>query len=269
MERGSGLDGKKGQAVEQLWAALLEGSLTDPEIAKQRRLYDQTHGGAPFAQVVHELNALAARFPLAVASAKRTSPSVNGDVDADLEDGTLVKFEVKAQVKKAAFSDITQSDWVRDQTDLLSRLVQTDPAIRTHFVGFGASELTNVKVDPDWRPPELHLSDIVGLTDGKARSSAGVRKPAELPNFIDSKWFLHVTMQGARLCRYAELAPVRYLLLGGAPNWKTKVNKTGRALLSLGSPTGDTWFTYHLYPSVNVKGRHKLHAAAFEGVAWI
>ncbi len=268
MSTGSGKDLNKSEAVEGLWAAILSGPLNLTLESALRSRYEQTAGGVPFPSVVTWLQALAARFPLSVTSANRTPLSVNGDVDALLVGGTEVKFEVKAQVKKTGFADITQSDWVRDQTDLLSMLCTTQPSIATHFSGFGAGALASVSVDSIWDAARLHLADLSGITDAGARGQAGVHEPGDLPSFIDRKWFLHVTQQGARLCRFRELAPVKYLLSGGGPSWGTKVNPCGRALRSC-SPGGDTWFTYHLYPHATIRGRHKMHAAAFQGVTWV
>lgn len=265
----SGNDGHKSEAVEKAWAALLMDDLDAERREALRGIYDQTPGGAPFAEVVDNLRGLARRFPLKVVSAERTRLSVNSDVDAVLEDGTVVKFEVKAQVKKAKFSDIVQSDWVRDQTDLLSKLVQKDDKIFNHFKPVGADMLKRVKVSHRWSIAQLHLADIAGLTNKDARKSEGVKKPGDLKDFLERKWFLHVTQEGARLCRYSDLAPVRYLSKGKKPNWTLKENKKGRALLSAATPGGKAWFTYHLYPSPTLKGRHKIHPAAFDGVKWI
>ena len=268
MPPGSGNDLNKSEAVEALWAAILGGTLTLALTSSLKNRYEETTGGALFADIVGWLQALSAEFPLPVVSATRTPLNVNGDVDATLVDGSSVKFEVKAQVKKPAFADITQSDWIRDQTDLLSRLVATTPSVTAHFSGVGAAELAIINVDPTWSEPSLHLADLSGITNAGARQQSGVHSPAALSSFIDRKWFLHVTQQGARLCRFSELAPIKYLLGGGTPNWQPKANLVGRALRSLG-PAGEIWFTYHLYTHATIKGRHKMHAAALGGVAWV
>ena len=269
MGAGSGRDLNKSEAVEHAWAAALEGSLTAARETELRALYEATGGGASFGTVVSWLRELAGRFPMPVGSASRTSPDINGDVDATLQGGAVAKFEVKAQVKKPVFTAITQSDWVRDQTDLLSRLVDTDPQILNHFNGFGADSLASYSVDPTWTDADLHLADLAGLTSSVARLQMGVATRFDLEAFIDRKWFLHVTQEGARLCRFAELAPIKHLRSGGAHRFEPKVNTTGRAIRSLG-PVGETWFTYHLYPPVsNIKGRHKMHTASFEGVSWV
>ncbi len=264
----SGMDGNKGEAVEFFWAAALEGTLTASKRSTLRERYEETTGGATFADVASWLTALAARFPYEVSSAKRTPLSVNGDVDAVLTDGSQVKFEVKAQVKKDNFSDIIQSDWVRDQTDLLSLLIVQEGSIGAHFYGFGAAELKGVMVDPAWPAPALHLADLAGITDARARRKVGVEQPADLQAFVDRKWFLHITKEGARLCRFRDIAPIGHLLSGGQTNWRTKVNNVGRALLSLDPPSGVTWFTYHLYQGPGLKGRHKFHPASFAGARW-
>lgn len=268
MSSGSGKDLNKSEAVEGLWAAILDGSLTSAREAELKGRYEETDGGAPFVEVVSWLQPVGARFPLSVSSATRTPLSVNSDVDATLVDGSSVKFEVKAQVKKPAFVDITQSDWIRDQTDLLSRLAATSNAIAVHFADVGANALASVNVDPSWDETSLHLADLAGVTDAGARQLAGVNSPAALTSFIDRKWFLHVTQQGARLCKFGELAPIKHLLAGGSPTWQRKVNSKGRALQSL-APGGQTWFTYHLYPHPTIKGRHKMHSAALSGAAWV
>jgi hypothetical protein len=268
MAVGSGRDLNKSEAVERLWAAILAGTLTSNLESSLRNRYEKTAGGASFSAVVGWLQELGIRFPLSVVSATRTPPNINGDVDATLGDGSSVKFEVKAQVKKPAFADITQSDWIRDQTDLLSRFVATVPAVNAHFSAVGASELAGESVDPNWSESNLHLADLSGITDAGARQQSGVSSPVDLSSFIDRKWFLHVTGEGARLCRFRELAPIKYLLDGGSPVWQTKVNPKGRAL-RFQSPDGKTWFTYHLYPHPTIKGRHKMHVAALSGVMWV
>jgi hypothetical protein len=268
MSTGSGKDLNKSEAVEGLWAAILGGTLTSTLESSLWNRYDETIGGAAFSDIIGWLEELCERFPLPVTSANRTPLNVNGDVDADLVDGSSVKFEVKAQVKKPAFADITQSDWIRDQTDLLSRLVATRPPMHTHFSEVGAPVLAGVSVDPDWSESDLHLADLSGITDAGARQQSAVASPAELSSFIDRKWFLHVTQQGARLCKLRELAPIKHLLGGGTPSWYKKVNPKGRALQSR-SPDGQTWFTYHLYPNRTIKGRHKMRVAALSGVTWV
>lgn len=265
----SGRDGNKGEAVESLWAAVLEGSLTMSAQSELHARYEETSGGAPFTEVAIWLRSIAGRFPLRVRSAERTPMSVNGDVDALLADGSMIKFEVKAQVKKDDFNDITQSDWVRDQTDLLSRLTRQDHSIHDHFTGFGARALQGVHVDPEWSTQALHVADLAGITNAGARRKAEVRKPADLKAFVERKWFLHVTNEGARLCRFDDIVPIKHLLSGGDIHWKAKLNNEGRALRSLSATSGATWFTYHLYPGERLKGRHKIHPPSFEGVRWI
>ncbi len=271
MSTGSGRDGKKGEAVEGLWAATLGGTLTSTLESSLKCRYEETAGGAPFSSIVSWLEALASRFPFAVTSAARTPLSVNGDVDALLRDGSPLKFEVKAQVKKPGFDDITQSDWIRDQTDLLSLLVQTDIPTARHFADYGGETLADIQVAGHWDECSLHLADQAGITDVRARRLMGVDQPSDLPSFIERKWFLHVTQEGARLANLCELAPIQYLLRGNMPNWELFANSKGRALRSL-APNGDTWFTYHLYPldvPTKLMGRHKMHAAAFHGVTWV
>lgn len=263
----SGLDGLKGAAVEQLWAEVLTGSLTRGSMRRLAAQYAATPGGAPLDHIADWFTELASRFG-PVTAAARTPLSVNGDVDAVLRGGASVKFEVKAQVKKPKFADITQSDWVRDQTDALSQLVQTDADIADHFSPVGASALAAVDVDAQWTTAALHAADLAGLTDAKARSKAGVHTTRDLSSFVQRKWFLHITKEGARLCRFDEIAPIKHMLGGGEPIWLPKVNREGRALQSH-DQRGRTWFTYHLYPDAKVKGRHKIHSASFVGVRWV
>ena len=98
MGAGSGRDLNKSEAVEHAWAAALEDSLTATREAELRVLYEETDGGAPFDIVVSWLRELAGRFPIAVKSACRTPPDINGDVDAALPDGTVAKSEVKVTI---------------------------------------------------------------------------------------------------------------------------------------------------------------------------
>ena len=271
MTKMSGLDGHKGEAVETLWAEILSGTLTPRKRNALLSRYNQTAGGVPFSDVEKWLDDLASRLRrhIKVVSAVRTPLSVNGDVEAKLRGGGTAKFEVKAQVKKESFDDIIQSDWVRDQTDFLSKLVRTDPSVKRHFKQVGASALGRISVDYAWPIEALHAVDVAGLTNAEARRKEGVGTPADLPDFIRRKWFLHVTASGARLCRYTEMAPIKNWLSNGDLSCALKANRKGQALVCLAPSDDDTWFTYHLYPSEGIKGRHKLHESALRGVAWI
>lgn len=266
---GSGLHTDAALAVEELWAAHLVGA---PRTAPMRALRAARAKGlcgvAPNT-LDRWLGSLAGKVPFHVTAARRISPFAHADVEAVLSTGEQRWFEMKSQLTKE-FDDVTQADFARDQTDYLSRLVGTDPTFAAHVRGGLDAWLG--------RPPayfrhwtsleNLLLADIAGLTTRPARIANGVSNRAELDNYIDSKYLLQVTKDGARFTPYGDLAPIRFLRSGRAPDRILRTNRVGKGLWIVEPRESKPWFSYHLYNRNPQIGRHKLHARSLVGATW-
>jgi len=269
---GSGLANASAAAIEELLAAALRGD--DAEMVVQRELlgfeYANARCGMDPDVIVRLVTQAVGQLALDVADALAQPMDGLGDVRASLRDGSSAWFEVKAQTKKERFADLTQADWVRDETDLLRWLRYNDRAFATRLPHWIADRLT--VPDPSayfsgWGRDSLWLADMALVSLRAARLRAGIASPLELRAFLNRKFVVHLTREGIRIVRLSLLGPVAGVLAGHPVSMQINyANKTAAsivfALLSPGARLS-AHFTYHLgYPS-GVVGRHKLHAASF------
>lgn len=268
---GSGLATVTALAIEELFAALLVGDRD--RVAVQQQVLNgewlgQRCGIAP-AQLQTWLTSIVnqAGFPIVQAVASPTSQL--GDVEATLSDGTHRWFEVKAQTKKQRFSDLTQADWIRDITDALRFLYDRDPTFAARIPAWAQPTLmvpnSNVYFD-GWHFEALWLADFALITSAMLRQQAGVNRPDALGVFLDRKYLLHITQEGARLIQLSAVPSVSSVLHGGVTTRHLRHNReTATAVVVAAAgvhPLGRAHFTYHVLYRSGVLGRHKLHASA-------
>ncbi len=177
--------------------------------------------------------------------------------------------EVKAQTKKDRFADLTQVDWVRDETDLLRWLFHDDRTFAARLPNWVADLLA--VADPrsyfqGWEWDSLWLADIALVPSRGARLRAGIGSPATLRHFLDRKFVMHLTREGARIVQLSLLGPAAGVVAGQPVAMSINYANQTAASIALASPgpadRGRVQFTYHLgYPS-GVVGRHKMHAVS-------
>lgn len=268
---GSGLHNDAALAVEELWAAHLEGSSRSQALSALRRARSRGYCGVAPARIDGWLASLAGKLGWTVASAHRIAPFDHADVEARLSTSEFRWFELKSQLTKR-YSEITQADYIRDETDFLARLSAEDSAYAAHIGGQFAAWLqqpVHLSYFRGWtRLEDLFLADMAGLRTRGKRLSLGVTNRAGLNRYVDAKYLLQVTQDGARVCELRELAPVKFIRAGGKLHWQLRDNSKGRGLWILDPATGKPWFSYNLYRPSRPFGRHKLHAHALAGVPW-
>ena len=273
-QAGSGLANTTADAVEFALAAILVGDeLTIQD--QQRRLEHEYAIGrcdiAP-ATLVEWIREAVSALPFEAHEAVHQPGDRLGDVGLVDRSGEPWWIEVKAQTKKASFSEITQSDWIRDVSDAGSWLTVMDPA----FGGLLPEDLMD-DLCPTWLPDDyfdgwdfasLVIADIALLPDRDRRHRAGVQSPADLRAFLDHKYLMHLTQEGLRLCRFDRLVPVAAWLAGDSLNFALKDTNRGNVVsvpVSCPGPVvrGSIHFTYH-YGYTGAVGRHKLHAVSVD-----
>jgi hypothetical protein len=274
---GSGLVNETAAIIERMIAAAFRGDIStvrDEERFLRSHRLDGNCGMAP-----HVIGRLVVRMVetlgFDVADAQARPPSLLGDVELTLQDSSLVWLEVKAQTKKARFSEITQADWVRDETDTLRWLAAHNADFARRLPSWLEAILRPLPGGwPEaWGLEDLWLSDIALLVSGTARSRAGVSTRQQLDRFLERKLVVHLTQEGLRACRLADLAPVAAVNDGSGVEVLLKDNAATAVAAALKAPGpvghGATHFTYHVGYSPNVIGRHKMHALAFAGVPFL
>lgn len=199
-------------------------------------------------------------------------PSGNaGDVVIRMHDGRSHRLEIKAQLDKDSISQLTQADWVRNQTDALRWLRMND----TEFVReLSASNRGELDADPSdlrgWSFGELWLADLAGLTDTGSRLAHSIRSPRDLAGFLERKHLLHMCKGGDRLFSLASLPIVAEALRSpSAVDHRLKKNSASECAVQIRVGGSEVVFTYHIYPPFYVAGqpfvgRHKLHARALD-----
>ena len=190
-----------------------------------------------------------------------------GDVRAVLGDGTKLWFEVKAQTKKDQFVDLTQADWIRDDTDMISWLVNQNSALARRLPAWVRTALE--VSDPDayfagWSRDSLWLADMALITNRNSRERAGIISEADLAEFLTRKYVLHLTREGVRIIRLDAIAPMAASLAGTTADIRYNYNNRNAASIAISCPGpashGRVNFTYHIGYEPDVLGRHKMHA---------
>lgn len=270
---GSGLANATTAAIEELLAAALRGDAAGVSVEHQRLRdeFDADRCGIEPGVVAELIAGVVEELALGALDAVAQPVDGLGDVRVSLSDGRFVWFEVKAQTKKNRFADLTQADWVRDETDFLRWLLHHDPRFAAHLPVAIAETLT--VEDPDdyfsgWDPRSLWLADLALVSSRRARTAAGIDSRDALRDFLDCKFVLHLTREGVRVVRLSCLAPVEAVLAGELVDQTMKSSNQTAVAVALASPGpaahGTAQFTYHVgYPS-GVVGRHKLHAVSME-----
>ncbi len=203
---------------------------------------------------------------LPVRKSETPSPDHLGDIRLTLSDQSHVWIEVKAQTTKR-FSDLTQADWVRDETDTLRWLVKYDHRFRELSSDWVTEQLGILQPADEyfegWGFADLWLADLGLLHSRSRRMAAGIRDPADLPDFLSRKFLLHVSNEGARLIRLDRLQCAQDVIAGGEPFCSLNPGSTSDTKLWLsteGPPRrGSMDFIYYTGYQSGVIGRHKLN----------
>lgn len=266
---GSGRSRNATDAVELLVAAVLKQDATETQrivlsldTAKRRG-----ESGMSGASVLRLLNQVTGCLALSVRDAKANPPEHLGDVKVSLTNGGTIWIEVKGQTKKNWFADITQADYVRDGTDFLRAYAKSDASFNSRIKPVLRNQLDLDKpltFTKKWPLADLWFADLALLETEAKKSRAGVTTPNDLAKFMDAKYLLHISGEGARYLRISELRPVLAYRAGGKLATELATNPASTALVRVavgGTPgRNSTDFTYHVgYKNSNAPGRHKLH----------
>jgi hypothetical protein len=183
-------------------------------------------------------------------------------------------MEVKAQLRKVSMADITQSDWVRDETGGLRALLDHQPQVTDSFSkrlrarnrNSLAAHLTPL---PGLGFAEHWVADVALLTTKAKCDAAGVSDKDTLKAFMSRKFLLHVFKGSARLVALADIPAVGVVLANPARlKFTLKRNKKSEVAVPVRIDDGPVLMTYHIYPAgykgySPLFGRHKSHAALF------
>ena len=261
---GSGLANRNTKLIEELFAAILKDDRSNINF-KRREIdleYKSDRSGLTGESVTNALSSIANDLGMSFDQVRPHPSDQGGDVKAAAS-GISTWFEIKAQTKKAHFSDITQADYVRDGTDFLRRYLLDDSNALRHVTAKTASELglgSGVDVDDRWSICDLHAADLCLLTSEESRMKVGVKKPSDLADFASRKYLLQLTQEGARLIQLSHLAPIRDILEKRFPSMRLKTSNRNELSIQM-DYAGGVDFTYHI-GYANAPGRHKLHARA-------
>lgn len=267
---GSGRSRGATDAVELLVAAVLNRDSAEAQKCVQKLDVAKRHGASKMtgARILRLVSKVEQQIGLVVQSAKANPKEHLGDVKVSLGDGSTVWIEVKGQTKKEKFADITQADYVRDGTDFLRAFAKANSKfdrLISQELRFDLGLDTPLTFTSKWSLPELWLADLALLETEDKKSRAGVRTPRDLAVFLDSKFLLHVSMEGARYLRLSDLRPVTAYRSGQKFQTSLGSNRSSAALIrvAVGMTPGrsTTDFTYHVGYK-NAAGRHKLHDLA-------
>lgn len=266
---GSGLSSFTAAAVENLLAATLRDDLED--VSDQMRALQPEYklgrcGIAP-EEIVQLISLAVDELGLDVTHAVAQPLDGLGDVRATLTDGTKLWFEVKAQTKKGRFADLTQADWVRDETDLICWLANEDTSLANQLPQWVRMALEVSQPDTyfaGWSRNSLWLADMALITNRSVRERAGIISEANLQDFLSRKYVLHLTREGVRIIRLDAVAPIAASLTGSSMDVRLNFDNQTAASIAISCPGpaihGSVHFTYHVGYASGVLGRHKMHA---------
>lgn len=265
---GSGLYRASTAAVEELVAAVLrrdgDAVADQQEILRFECSIDRC--GMEPARIVQLIVRALGQLGLDVSDSLAQPLDGLGDVRASLRGGSSVWFEVKAQTTKDRFAELTQTDWVRDETDLLRWMFHSDATFATRLPAWVSAllEVDNaVRYFDGWSRDSLWLADMALLVSREVRERAGIHSPADLHTFMAKKFVLHLTREGIRVIRLDHLRPVAGLLAGAEASISMNYANRTAASIPIACPgpgsRGGVHFTYHLGYPTGVVGRHKMH----------
>jgi hypothetical protein len=268
---GSGLANASAAAIEDLLAAALRGDHAEVGVQRDRLQYECSidRCGIEPDVIVDVVIEAVEQLGLNVRDAVAQPLDGLGDVRASLGDSSFTWFEVKAQTKKDRFADLTQADWVRDETDLLRWLFHNEQRFAERLPR-RVADLLSV-ADPwtyfrGWDRDSLWLADMALVSSRSVRLRAGIDSMAALHEFLNRKFVVHLTREGIRIVRLSLVGPVAGVLAGKPVAMQFNYANRAAASIAFASPgpvaRGTVQFTYHLgYPS-GVIGRHKMHAVS-------
>lgn len=266
---GSGRSRDATEAVERLLAALLRNDQDDVkvQVAELNIAYRVGKSKMPGTKVRALLTEVCASLDWDVRDARAKPSDHLGDVRVVLSTGEIRWIEVKAQTKKARFADITQADYVRDDTDFLRRFdkvnhefkMKIDPNLRI------ALKLDRAMTELDaWSLESLWIADLALISSVQKKKDARISNQHEIVSFLQRKYLLQLCMEGVRYVRLDQLGPVDAVLKGSDMEIVVRENQCSTAVIqiSAGNSPGraTTDFTYHVgYKNSIAPGRHKLH----------
>jgi hypothetical protein len=222
-------------------------------------------------QVSRLLRNACATFKFQVKDAVPKASEHLGDIRVTLKDGTQVWIEVKGQTKKKKFSQITEADYVRDGTDFLRKYVTSTPRLDRMIRGNLRQELAidaKLTFTANWSLADLWMADLALLETEEKKRQAGVRSPSDLAKFMNKKFLVQLSMEGARVLKISELRPVMAHWAGEETQIELDTKSSAKVAairLAVGAAPkrNTTDFTYHVgYKKVHAPGRHKLHNRA-------
>lgn len=265
---GSGKSKGATNAVEELLAAKFRGDTAS--IAEQLKVLAGEFKNGTSRMSPSDLDSLTTKIlghlSWTVVDAEAGPRDRLGDVRVDLTDGSKCWIEVKAQTMKPKFADITQADFVREGTDFLRSYAQHDNAFGS-IIPASLREELNLDAamlhGTSWGLADLWLADLALLVDDKKKQRAGATTISGLKLFLQKKYFLQFCMEGARIVRLDQLAPISDIINGKAMHTKLKLSNSGNvASVQVRAGAAPSWgatdFTYHVGYK-NAPGRHKLH----------
>lgn len=269
---GSGRSRDATEAVESLLAALLRDDDDDvkAQVAELNIAHRVGKSKMSGSKVERLLTKVCASLDWDVRDARAQPPDRLGDVRVVLSTGEIRWIEVKAQTKKSRFADITQADYVRDDTDFLRRFdkvnhefnMRINPELRI------ALQLDRPITELDaWSLESLWIADLALIDTDQKKRNAKVTSQDELTSFLQRKYLLQLCMEGIRYVRLDQLGPVDALLKGSEMMTVVRENRGSTAVIQISaghSPGRSTTdFTYHVgYKNSDALGRHKLHSYA-------
>jgi len=269
-DHGAGFAGERADEIARLAAALLRNDTAAVRSAIEGLDAQLRAGNSPSSgeNIRKRIEPLVKRaFPTAT-TARALPKGKAGDLEVVTGSGTRQthRVEIKAQLEKASCGDLTQADWVRNDTDALRYLCLNDKAFSKRLSPGNRAALFAESDDfKGWSFGELWLSDVAGLTSHYARVEYAVRTPADLQGFIERKHLLHLCQERDVLIPIlaipaietaaADPARVKYIL---------KQNAASECAVPVYVGGEGPVFTYHIYPRGykgldGLFGRHKLH----------
>lgn len=266
---GSGQSRDATEAVERLFAALLRNDVDDVKVQVAELNIAHRVGKSKLSgsKVQALLTKVCASLAWDVRDARAQPRDHLGDVRVVLSTGEIRWIEVKAQTKKVRFADITQADYVRDDTDFLRRFdkvnhefsTRMSPSLRIALqLDRAMTELNS------WSLESLWIADLALIDTVQKKKNAKVLKQDDLVSFLQRKYLLQLCMEGVRYVRLDQLGPVDALLKGSEISTVVKENLGSTAVIQISAGNSPGWattdFTYHVgYKNSTALGRHKLH----------
>lgn len=235
--------------------------------------YRRTRGRAarPGDEIARQIYGVVARWspPLRLVSAWTVPHRQAADVRLEFVGGQPGWIQIKAQLTKDRFADLTQADWDQDFTAGLAQLAKDDPTFDALLTPAYRARLSTVPVLTGWTLSDLVIADIFGLPDGARARAAGVTTVADLHRFLPHSYLLQITREGTRLVPHRDFTCIRAYLAGRQFHHRNLGAGTGalaKVWCSWGIPPlarNQVHWQYYAYDRIygtqQVWGRHKLN----------